>query len=1309
MKNYMYFVVSALLLCAFSARGFEVAFRMGSASEASLKIGTGDECSDVWDEKDLFYPPMGPGVMNYMYFRGSNPIEYEFGKTGRSEIEGYEKLCEDYKSSGSASLSWCLVVESTEEGGVELKWTSPEIAPGASLVMRDSSGKEVADLVADSSCVLSVGTYFIDYAALDAPPAPACPAVKELDFVSFGGNVIKTELDFDAEKFTISGIRVIYFSDDEEPVCIEQPDGASEPSFDPSSKILSLEVPAGCNDLNIYYTLEVKEGNGGIARGMVKAYASGKPVLKLISADNVSAEFANGSEDAYKPFVVKYRAEYASEMDIAEPDFSIVMPPMDAGVYEVGKFWSAAAKINGGDTLVLTAEAVNANDGSTRKQDRFILDYGANVVNYADIEITVTPKIVNGLSASSGDITAEINCAASGETEGDEGFYTVAAKSVRVRLPGDGAPVIVDGSKSDCNDIYTESANVTEKVEFVVMFKDNDDGTEPSGIAAVELLGKIGDRDIPAGLLKWSTSDLPVTGSKTVKLQAELALAPELLDGAERSETESVKISARVTDGEENAVELSLWTFELRDLDRAPSVPASISSEGRIFTDGYAGFTVMASGAVDEDGDVVRYRYEFSSGDRDFGSVIAASGEVCGLPGEVDLRRGETLTVKAYSLSMPAYLDGVPGAENSTPKELNVVVSNTPPAFVELKKNEISLKEYGAAGENAAYGESEYSCEVSELAVFTDVDADAGKDELEYSIVNCNVPSDVAELTVSDGVLKIALNSHAVLPQGATFKIRATDRGEYNGGNRKYADSNEIRLVVTPVNDKPYAETADIYVSPADFDGTARNVVWKAAPGKSADEIGGQEVTVIPAEVELTGELAEYLSVSLSVEDGSIVAEYTAHNIGAELVGELLDKEAAFTFKLADNGSPALESPEYTVRIGVVSTPWYPVVEIGCTGHDEHQVVLTSGERTVKLDGITEAVMPADYFSRGIDGLESGSEWAVAIYPVTSEGVDVSVNCAAENTVLKVDEYSMPPIPSVAVTEQDTGCFKFTVTAPMASGYSLELFREGDEEPLFRNEKAFAPGESGYIVPVEVFEKTINHAGTYYCRLTAFNPAGSSDVFTGEKFTTTGAYVPLAEFDDMESFLPAEDAVMRVSDESQNVNFKWQELASAELYLLYVQDISTGELNVYETESAGVTVSLESGGNMTRYSWWVAALDQYGSKVVSGSRVLLLLKNSEIVKIGSVNVSESGNGLVFSFVEESGEMPVKAEIQLAHVNVDGTFTYYSYLGENAVNVSVDGLEGIVSLAGAEVFAGDMVAIKLIGENASGKFTYFTVK
>ena len=1287
MKKTLFFAMLLALALPNAMLGFELKFKVGDNTDV-LTIGTGSTYSDAWDEYDESLPPNGPatGAVNYLYFRGAGQNQYTIDSTTRNAMGSFEKLAKDYKSQAS-SLTWVLVVENTIDNTVAVSWNSPSLANNEALKLHDADGTVIADMTKTTSCSLEIGVYYIKYRNNNVPEAPGTPEATSISFVPYHGNVLTIKTGISTGTYTIINPQAVYF--DENNVCTSVPQDSQLPAIDANTNAISFTVPTNCNNVNIYYTVRHKtNNNAGTAQGVIHLNTISTPTLKLTSGDEARGQFTDGTMTAYKPFTVTYKAEYPSIMDIAPTHFSVFMPPMESNEYNVGEYWTVTARVNGADAPVSAAQAfVN----SSRKQDRYDVTYPDTSYNGYDIELTITPA----REARSGRLTASINC----ETSTDDPV-------VLVKLPGDSAPVVK--SLSPCEANYSEDENSAAKVELTAKFQDNADSGDESGIKSVVLTATINGNNIPSNLYSWSVTDMPTAGAGEVTLSASLTLSPELLTGAARSSSGTVRIIARVTDGDDNEAINELWSFELHDTDRAPAVTTGLTTTGTIYTGNANNFTVKAANVNDPDGDVVKYLYEFYVDGTFKADSVAAKGTPCAVPNTITPVRGQEISIRAFSVSYPTYMDGLPGARSENYCEKTVQVSNTAPTLSSQNETQVTLKEYSSNAEDSSsqYGERTHTYNVSHFATFTDIDIQHGSDdELSYSVVENNVPSDVAEITCSGSEITFTLKEHQVLNNAnATFKIRATDKGEPNGSNKKSVDSQPIRLTISPVNEKPSVAVAYIYLSPLDFDGSNKTVSWAARPGKSTDE-NGQALALSTNDPALDGELAEHItSLHLEISGSNVVATYALEQLDMNVIAGLTNKEASFSFTVTDDGETPQTSRTCTVVFHIASMPWYPTFAIPCANHECHQVVLRSGNSTVIVNNVIGSLTPADYYNSECEGLASGSKWSVVVHPVMGDVIDDSINCVDRGAQLTVQSYNVPECPSLAFEETEAGMFNLTIQAPMAAKYKLTLYNVKYATPYHVIEDAFAPNGDDFIAPIANITDSIRHAGTYYYKLVGINPKGQSQEYTSEQFETEGYFTQL-EWAENGVFFPASGETLT----TKNCTLSWPQTNTAVRYAIHLENITTGQHIKYETNGNSYNVTLANN----RYTWWVVAFDQEGNFLVSPNMTFDVATTTQIALIDGTSLTVNGQTISFNLlqVDNVSKLPTHAEVQLAHSNGNGTFTYFKYKETNALPVAVseDGLTASITLTGANIAAGDLLSIRLKNATTSGKYCYYNVK
>lgn len=345
LRHFLQFLLAGALLYGIVVQAqqpFAYDLKVGSSDDTTLTFGrlADAEATDAVDKLDSPAPPSGcpsrpevgdlaipvEGVTNYMYFRGS--LGYFNPDISKAVGDAYCRLSKDNKSATPPASTWVLEIADTVQDTVDLSWTAIEVAagvgPGAPpggtfrLVTPDGEVK-VADLRTSANASLAKGTYYIQYYAQDAEPAPPTPLPIYDTIARASGQSKDVVLDFDPAEFTAGNLQTYYYMGDDQVF----PIGTRAVGAAINGNVLTYTLPNDISEFDtvvINYTL-TRNGAGAdapsatgtvelrfddiieivlteVAVGGVAADISGDPIT-------VKVDYTD-DETAYKPITMKY-------------------------------------------------------------------------------------------------------------------------------------------------------------------------------------------------------------------------------------------------------------------------------------------------------------------------------------------------------------------------------------------------------------------------------------------------------------------------------------------------------------------------------------------------------------------------------------------------------------------------------------------------------------------------------------------------------------------------------------------------------------------------------------------------------------------------------------------------------------------------------------------------------------------------------------------------------------------------------------------------------------------------------------------
>ena len=728
------------------------------------------------------------------------------------------------------------------------------------------------------------------------------------------------------------------------------------------------------------------------------------------------------------------------------------------------------------------------------------------------------------------------------------------------------------------------------------------------------------------------------------------------------------------TDGDGADSETLTWNFTVTDVDRAPTVPTGFNLSAATLKYGETVTASDADGSEDADGDEVGYQYTWT-----LNGAEETVNEDGAWPG-YDIKRADVVAVTATAKSTPAY--GTTTLYSDATAATSITVDNTVPtlvSFADSADNALKVAEYTDEAVNAEFSLSTASTEAQDgyAAGAVDVDGDsisfAFADGGASLTVKDGDDNEIATVAIDGTTLTITPVQYAVTADTAySFSIIAIDEAE---GESEEA---EVYFTIPLTNTAPEVTVSNIFASPAKA-GTAETKEFAAVLGKSDWENANQAGTVVEKNVTdndsiLSGEVT--ISDYARKDDGSgyLTVTYTLAEDAAQKVG----KVATVTFQLQDDGAgadAAATSEVYTFTITVGGTPWWPEIDLGCTEHEYHQVVITPAESaSVTLVVTGSAVAAADYYNAGYAGMKDGESFTWEAYAFDSKDGVAEDACADGEA--QVEAYSAPEAPEVTLALGDEdGTVKATVSAPLAASYTLSLL-DADGAVVKTLSASFAPGEEGISSTADVVFAV--DAGTYQAKATATNPEGTSEEGVSEEVEVAEAE-PDYKWSDG-AYLPSEPFVYVPANATQwTVTFSWPSFVGADSYSLVLDYADGSGSETISVKGLSYSKTFKLASDALDISWYVQPVGTGiadGYAYASDSFSYQLLKNSSTPVVTGMAFNASGD-LELTFSQDASDSVSKIEFEVFGVSENDWVLHFLQNAAKIPEFSGDGLTATV--------------------------------
>ena len=829
---------------------------------------------------------------------------------------------------------------------------------------------------------------------------------------------------------------------------------------------------------------------------------------------------------------------------------------------------------------------------------------GTAVVEGNAIKYTVTDTTTEFFDNDADIVTFVVN---DGTADSEEATLTV---TYRANPP---AEITVTTGAPEAAIAEVDEAGEAVSFEIAISATDSDEVT-PNGIKSIEWTA---DEGLVIDTITTDGIDTAAATSTVIIKTNGYAT----LDGADRPASNDFTIKATVTDAL-GATTTQLFTVTVNDVDRKASANFTIAfdpAEPKTLDD----LTAAINGAAeDPDGDAITgYKYVWTVN----GAEVAEAGNVLAAN---NFRKNDTVAVKAAALTKPYGADEV---ENDMMEEaVSVVIDNTLPtlALVEGAKLE-ATEDQGAV---------EYALE--DFVTATDPDAEEGVDLLFFAVAP-NFGDEVGTLTydaTSGNVIFTPAPDYNTegLEALPTFGVTVTD-GEVTS-------LVEVEISVAAVNDAPTATVADVYVQP---DQAGKEITVAFAVTAGPEDESAQQINL---------ESCDYTAP----EDGKALLD------GYEAVVDNEAKTISFTFKVAENAEIGAEgtikftinddagaiSEEYSFKIVLSGTPWYPTVILPCE-HDTEGVVVrmtVDGEQTdvvVKeknADG-QFVLTPAVYYNSGFKGFDRNAQGDIIVYHWSAKGGTGEI-CGEVEDGINVPDYQAPGKAAVTGTENPNAV---KVTAPLASGFSLTITDAANDNVVANVAQDFIPAADGQIeTSATVTLAGLESGKKYNVVAWGINPMGEygeqSDVFEIDLTGSQGE-----EWPGDGEFFPPQNWTTTVATDTTDITFKWPVNAKANTYTLRILD---GDGNVVSVHSRlGVNSITVTGIPAGNYRWVVETSN--GEK--SDMMLFTIVKNA-----GDDAVITGGTGDGDTLLLDAQNLTPGATYQFDVIYFDTKYNMWAY-------------------------------------------------
>jgi hypothetical protein len=607
------------------------------------------------------------------------------------------------------------------------------------------------------------------------------------------------------------------------------------------------------------------------------------------------------------------------------------------------------------------------------------------------------------------------------------------------------------------------------------------------------------------------------------------------LDGADRPANNEFTIKATVTDAL-GATTVETFKVTVNDVDR--TVPATFtvafdSAEPKTQDD----LTAAIDGAAeDPDGDAITgYKFVWTVN----GAEVAEDGNVLAAD---NFKKGDTVAVKAAALTKPYDADEV---ENDMMEEfVSVVIGNTAPTLALVEDAKLEATEDQGTIEYALDG----------FVAAADPDAAEGVDTLVFAVTP-NFGDEVGTLTYDAEAGNVTFTPAAdyntdgldALP---TFSVAVTD-GEIT------TDAVNVEIAVAAVNDAPTATIADVYIQP---DQAGKEITATFAVAAGPEDESAQQIDLESCDYTAPEDGKALLNGYAAVVDNDAKTITFTFNVAEDAE---IGAEGKVKFAIKDDAGATSE--EYSFKIVLSGTPWYPTIVLPCE-HDTEGVVVrmtVDGKQTdvvVKEKNIDGqfVLTPAAYYNSGFKGFDRNAQGDITVYHWSAKGGTGEL-CADVEDGINVPDYQAPGKAAVEGTENPN---VVTVTAPLASGFVLTVTDENGNV-VANVAQDFVPGND---VQMET-SATVTLAGLesgkkYKVVARGVNPMGEYGEESDEAEVDLTNSEAEAWPGDGE-FFPPQNWTTTVATNTTDITFKWPVNAKADTYTLRIYDGDGNEVSVH--------------------------------------------------------------------------------------------------------------------------------------------------
>ena len=756
-----------------------------------------------------------------------------------------------------------------------------------------------------------------------------------------------------------------------------------------------------------------------------------------------------------------------------------------------------------------------------------------------------------------------------------------------------------------------------DAVSFTVAISATDsEEVTPAGITKIEWTA---DEGLTIDTIETEGLDtLAATSSAVIKTNGYATL-----DGADRPANQEFTVTATVTDAL-GATTTETFKVTVNDVDRLAPADFTIAfdpAEPKAEDD----LTAVVNGTpADPDGDdIIGYKFVWTVN----GAEVAEDGDVLAA---ANFKKGDTIAVKAAALTKPYAAEDV---ENDYMEEAaSIAIVNTVPALAKVEGAKLEATEDQGAVDFA----------LNDFVTVIDPDAVDGVDTLAYTVTP-NFGEEVGTLTYdaeSGNVTFTPAEDYNTegLEALPTFSVTVSD-GEVA------TDAVEVEISVAAVNDAPKATVQDVYIQPSQV-GTTVTASFAIAAGP--EDEAAQQLTL--AAWAYTGSVD---GKALMGGDPTAEVDNEAKTIIFNFpIDENAENGATGTvsFTLQDDGDPA-QTAEFTFKVIVSGTPWYPAFVLNCDDDVEGLMVrITSdGEQTdvvvkEKNDEGKFVLTPATYYNSGFKGFERGVTGDVTVYHWTAKG-GAGEECGAEQDGIVVPDYAAPGQPTIDGTSDAN---TITVTAPLASGFVLTVY-DADDNVVTTVAQEFGPAADG-----ELMESTalvtltgLESGKTYKAVAQGVNPMGEYSE-NSEEFVIDLTDSEGTEWPGEGEFYPAQNWTTTIATNAMDVTFKWPVDAKSDSYTLKVFD---GDGNAVKTVN-GIAVNMATvnlpAGN---YRWLV----ETSNGGVSELMLFTIIKNA-----GSNAVITGGMGAGNTLLLDAENLTPGATYKYDVIYFDTNYNQWAY-------------------------------------------------